>query len=699
MKIVLDVENTTTKLTDKYTDFSPYNPSNKLVSIGWATIGETISDISYLFLYHKELVVPNLPLIAAFKKALAEADTIIAHNAKYDCAWLAEAGFDISGKKIEDTMIREYVMARGRQDISFRLADTAKRYGCSEKGEIFEKYPDMQISEMPIIEVEEYGRGDIQADLEIYQAQRDRLAKPSLIGLTKTIDMMNEFCGVLCQIERNGVKIDERALLEVEKEFTAEVEQLKFDLNVLVKKYMGDTPVNLDSPQQLSEVIYSRHIKDGCEDEWLRVFNIGRDDRNKMLRRPRMNMRDFVDNVKRMTNQTLRTEVRKCLNCTGAGSIRKLRKDGSPFKNTNKCKSCLGAGVIYVELNEIGGLRMKPMNVAYTTISGFSTAQGFLEDLINQATESGKVDAVEFLQKLMRLSSISSHLSNFVGGIKSFKQSDNILHPNFNQCITSTGRLSSTKPNLQNQPREGTFPIRKVFISRFENGVITEVDFSQLEFRGAVHLARCEKGKKDILDGVDIHAQTASIITAAGQPIGRQDAKSRTFKPLYGGTSGTEAERKYYAAFLKEIYTGIYAWHKELQETVISTLTLTIPTGRQFLFPDVERAWHGGATRATQICNFPVQAFATADVVPVSIIRLYGEIEKRDLRSKIVLTVHDSVMVDTHPDEKEIVIELCKNLGKYAEDELKRRYDIDMFVPLTVECKQGHDAMNMKKAA
>jgi len=1163
-KIVIDCENTTTKLNEKYSDYSPYNSSNKLVSIGWCFIEDgIIKPIKYVFLHHTQLaekfkedyyITGTSILLELFKKELKEAEVVVAHNAKYDIQWLEECGFGLSHLKIEDTMIREYVMARGRGDISFRLADTCKRYGVAEKGELFEKYPDLQISEMPIAEVEEYGRADVQACAELYIAQEKRLAQDSYKPLHKTIEMSNEFCRVLADIERRGVKIDEIALRKVEKEFTEEADKLKYELTTIVKKVMGDTPVNLDSPQQLSEVIYSRRIKRGMEDTWVSTFNIGKDERNKNLKRPKMSFHEYAQKVKTMCHTVMKTEVQRCTECQGQGKYCRIKKDGTEFKKPFKCKVCNGVGGIYKDLNEIAGFKFRPENVHWTTVGGFSTSQTFLTDLLAQARERNDTEAHDFIEKLMRLSSVSSYLSNFVGGISVFKQADNILHANFNQCITATGRLSSTKPNLQNMPRESTFPIRRVFISRFEGGKIIDTDFCvspdtkiltaslvwkkakdivvgeeligfnefsrghrglylkpsmvekvkplikecvrictdkgavecskdhmwlarwrnkpakwvkseeltpehtisyytdtwegpkteddfwmsgfldgegwiyqtgggfgqnncgdnklcldraikickdrninlsfilnkkvmncrttgcqqgmalvgkfrpvrllaksrslwenkspfgkrstpakiksvinigrqvvraiqtstktfiaegmlshncQLEFRTAVHLAKDERGKKDILDGKDIHQQTCEIITNAGQSTTRQQAKrhcvpdftriftkegfkrhfevkigdlvlthniktgynewqplvaktfykredvyvlhnshtklystldhkwvgqkvietsskrhrtrelrtqffttndvnssyrllrsaptsgytentfwdyvkiiddtenyttlklvdelhkekainelvlqgcnirtykhrpniikllknsytncktlertpvgkmnvwcptvengtwvmqqgnyisitGNTFKPLYAGQSGTEAEKAYYKKFLSEIYTGIGAWHKSLEEEAIKYKMITLETGRQYLFPNAERAWHGGAIGKTQIVNFPVQGEATGDLVPIACIKLYSEMRKLNLKSRIVLLVHDSCVVDAHPDEIEVVIGLMKQLGKYAEQEAKLRYDIDMYVPLQVETKIGENAMELQKVA
>lgn len=705
-KIVLDVENSTTKLNEKYDDYTPYNPNNKLVSVGWMVMeDDKLGEINYVFLHHKDLPETeeqwsyDEDLCEKFKRDLKICSHIIAHNAKYDIQWLEEAGFDCSNKTIECTQIREYVMARGRGDISLRLADTCKRYKVAEKGELFEKYPDLTIDQMPIAEVEEYGRADIQADAELYLAQEERLSKDTYSGLRKTIDMTNDFCRVLIDMERAGVKIDDKALKEVETQFTAEAEQLKHDLNSLVRNYMGDTVVNLDSPQQLSEVIYSRRIKPGQEANWLQVFNIGKDERGKFLKRPKLSFPQFRSHIKNMCETVMKTEVNKCEACNNLGSFTKIKKDGTPWKKPTRCKVCNGTGYVYKEINEIAGFKMQPTGIMFTTVDGFTTSKTFIAELIDKAMEQNKHEAVEFLTKIMRLSALSSYLSTFVGGISAIKQSNDILHTSFNQCITATGRLSSTKPNLQNMPREATFPIRKIFVSRFSGGYIVDSDFSQLEFRAAVHMAKDDTGKKDILDGKDIHIQTRDIITANGQPLVRQDAKSRTFKPLYGGHTGTDAEKAYYKAFLKDIYTGIGAWHNLLEEEAIKYKMVTTETGRQYIFPDIERAWHGGCSKKTQVVNFPVQGFATADLAPIATIRLYREMKKLNLKSMIVLVIHDSVIIDVHPDELEIVIKLAKQLGKFAEEEMLSFYGIEMFVPITCETKFGKNAMQLQKAA
>ena len=103
--------------------------------------------------------------------------------------------------------------------------------------------------------------------------------------------------------------------------------------------------------------------------------------------------------------------------------------------------------------------------------------------------------AETFLSDLKRQSAVSSYLSSFVEGIENFTKDDGFLHVGLTQHVTSTGRFSGRNPNMQNMPRGGTFPVKKVFVSRFNKkefgmkGKILEADFAQLEFRVAALLS------------------------------------------------------------------------------------------------------------------------------------------------------------------------------------------------------------------
>lgn len=153
----------------------------------------------------------------------------------------------------------------------------------------------------------------------------------------------------------------------------------------------------------------------------------------------------------------------------------------------------------------------------------------------------------------------------------------------------------------------------------------------------------------------------------------------------------------YYRAFAEK-YCGVTDWHQTLLDTAVREKRIRIPSGREYAFPHCERKpW--GVSFATQIKNYGVQGFATADIVPCAFIAIWRELKARGLRSVLVNTVHDSIVVDVHPDEKEIVKDLLVQQMAGVVNELKRRYNYDMKMPLGVEIKAGPNWLDTKVVA
>jgi len=212
-----------------------------------------------------------------------------------------------------------------------------------------------------------------------------------------------------------------------------------------------------------------------------------------------------------------------------------------------------------------------------------------------------------------------------------------------------------------------------------------------LEFRTAVFLAQDKQGIKDIQNKVDIHQFTADTIGCS-----RQDAKSHTFKPLYGGVSGTDSERNYYKEFLNK-YKGIAKWHDQLQSDAINYKVISLPSGREYSFPYAKRMPWGASSNSTQIKNYPVQGFATADIVPLSCIAIDSLMVQNKVKSLIINTIHDSVLIDVHPDEGDLMIRLVKEGAREVIPMMKTYYEIDFNIPLDTEVKMGYNWLEMKE--
>ena len=290
---------------------------------------------------------------------------------------------------------------------------------------------------------------------------------------------------------------------------------------------------------------------------------------------------------------------------------------------------------------------------------------------------------------MIRFRQVSKYLSTFVEGIKTYVKQDDMLHPHFSQTNVVTGRLSCSEPNFQNIPRGDKLPIKRIIQSRFDNGKIIEMDFAQLEFRVAAFLSQDSQAISDILEGVDVHQNTANVIGCI-----RQDAKAHTFKPLYGGFSGTEEEKKYYSWFKKR-YKGITQWQDKTEDTAIATSFVTLPSGRQYYFEGIERGTWGGSNYYTQVRNYPVQGFATGEIVPAACIDIYNAV--KGMRSRLINTVHDSIIIDAHSSEVDHVITKLKKACDGITQSINKRYDIDFNIPLDYEIKKGHNWLDLKQ--
>jgi DNA polymerase-1 len=331
----------------------------------------------------------------------------------------------------------------------------------------------------------------------------------------------------------------------------------------------------------------------------------------------------------------------------------------------------------------------------WISYNGFATGKDKLDALIATANNHNMESAKDFLEDVKRLSAISSYLSSFVDGISTHTKQDGLLHVTLTQHITNTGRFSGRNPNMQNMPRGGTFPIKRVFVSRFPEGSIIEADFAQLEFRVAAFLSQDKVAIEEINTGFDVHAYTAKVISDAGQPTGRQDAKAHTFAPLFGATGygRSKAEAAYYTHFTEK-YKGIAEWHKKLGDEAIRFNKITNVSGRQYAFPEVTRRPNGTPSHFTMIKNYPVQGFATGDVVPV----VLNEMDARlnSFQSCIVNSVHDSMVIDVHPNEKDQVLQIITDINECLDSLIEQAYNVKMNVPLLLEAKIGPNWLDTK---
>lgn len=257
----------------------------------------------------------------------------------------------------------------------------------------------------------------------------------------------------------------------------------------------------------------------------------------------------------------------------------------------------------------------------------------------------------------------------------------------FNQTVAATHRLSSSgQPMYMGQfekEKRAQFQnlanrFKNLFKAKREGWHFCEWDGSGLEFRFAGLLSGDPAICADINDpSFDPHRKSAAIINNIDeddvQKEQRRKAKAHTFKPLFGGVSGTAGERRYYKAFNKR-YAGLAKAQESWAYQVVGTKHFRTPWGLTFRFPYARMEKDGYINVKTNVYNYPIQAGSTAEIIPLAVVVFYHLVRAAGLEDKIIMvnTVHDSVLCEVHPDAldqyKELAVEAWHYVYWYFEE-------------------------------
>lgn len=247
--------------------------------------------------------------------------------------------------------------------------------------------------------------------------------------------------------------------------------------------------------------------------------------------------------------------------------------------------------------------------------------------------------------------------------------------------IKFEGKKKTMSVQMQNIPRE----FKRLFWSGDDDWVVAEFDSAQLEFRVGIDMSDDPVGTEEIVTGVDIHSFTASELTRHGQPTDRQGAKEFTFKPMYGGGTGTPAVQAY-CEYFKNKYAGMSGMQREWQLKCVDKKEFRTPYGMIFYFPDTKMNRNGYITNTTSISNYPIQGFATGEIIPIALVYFWHR--SRNLPVRIFSTIHDSIATKIKKGHEEEVTEVAKQaLTLDVYDYLARVYDYEFKIPLGLGSK------------
>ena len=316
--------------------------------------------------------------------------------------------------------------------------------------------------------------------------------------------------------------------------------------------------------------------------------------------------------------------------------------------------------------------------------NGYSTAADVLEKLR---------DKHPIIENILEYRLLTKLYSTYIEGLINYIYEDNKIHTIYTQTLTRTGRLSSIEPNLQNIPIRNEYGrlIRKAFIPS-KDSILVSADYSQIELRIFSCMAGIESLKDAFKNDIDVHTKTASDIFKV--PIEavtkdmRRMAKAVNFGIIYGisgfGLSeNLNIDTKEATRFINEYYEtypGIKAYKEEcIKKAHIDGYVKTL-FNRIRTIPELENKNYmirSGAERMA--LNTPIQGTA-ADIIKIAMVRLFDEFNKHNLKSKILVQVHDELVVDCKKDEFEIVKKLMKEVMENV---------IELEVPLLVDIEYG----------
>lgn len=311
------------------------------------------------------------------------------------------------------------------------------------------------------------------------------------------------------------------------------------------------------------------------------------------------------------------------------------------------------------------------------------------------------VDLHEIVPYIIRYRKINKLITTYLDGMLNYVDTDGKIHTTFMQRTTSTGRLSSREPNLQNLPirdDEGK-SLRKMFSSSFEGGTLISADYNQIELRLMANFSEDENMIADYVSGKDIHTATASKIfgVALNEVTSnmRRVAKSVNFGIIYGisafGLSqNINSSVKEAADFIKkymEIYPKVKTYGEECIKEASKTGYAKTIMGRIRHLPDIHAANQNVRSAAERMAkNMPLQGSAS-DIIKVAMVNVNKQMKAANLKSKLVLQIHDELIVDCYPGESEKV-------RKILHTEMENV--VHLPVPLLVEISEGKTLFDAK---
>lgn len=339
---------------------------------------------------------------------------------------------------------------------------------------------------------------------------------------------------------------------------------------------------------------------------------------------------------------------------------------------------------------QLGAILFEKLNLPAVkkTKTGYSTDVEVLEELYHKH---------EIIPCIIEYRQLTKLYTTYAEGLeKVINPVTGKIHSSFNQTVTATGRISSTEPNLQNIPvrHEMGREIRKAFIPSSENAVFVDADYSQIELRVLAHITGDEALINAFRNGEDIHTSTASLVFEVDSehvtPELRRRAKAVNFGIVYGISDyGLARDLGITRKEAKRYIDGYFEKYPKVKEYVDEIVRIGQEQGyvetlfhrRRYLPELASKNFHQRSFGKRVAMNTPIQGTA-ADIIKIAMVKVYRALKESGLKSRLILQVHDELVVETFMDELETVKQLVRKSMEEA---------AELSVPLIVNVSTGRN--------
>lgn len=592
---------------------------------------------------------------------------ICTHNGKFDFGWLQRHGKLIpSTLEVWDTQIADYILSAQMNKFS-TLDECAKRYLGQDAGKINEVSAMFKagigadgVDKDLLIE---YWKNDIDLTIKVARKQIELANKYGLLPLC--VSMMRAMV-TAARIEGSGIRYDVEAakkLLEDKRKRLVALNQIVHDSLLSYRGEFG-TAGHKSIPQ---------------------------------------------------------------FDCNAAGNMRALFFGGTYKWQTREVVGKLkttGEDKIGIVKHEVA-IRPMGWSFAKTTPGGKPQLDDeFLANVVNPTNRCGS-DFVEAAKALLEYRGerklCDTYLASLIERCEAY--GSEVIHPTYNMCLTQTGRLSSSDPNMQNIPSGDTTEIKSLFKPLKDGDFFCEFDFKTLEIIGLAFRSGDEQLAYDVSHGVDIHRETGKLVFGDGMSDGqRRTTKTVVFGLVYGGKAGTlaaqagiskELAQKCIDAFYSR-YPKVKEYHKNYYKEVNEKgksryipragekpdeyKIMKADTGRMLAYKVYESTYKRGEFKVspTETANYPIQSLATGDIVPTMMWVLDRALEEKyGDKVRIVNQVHDSLLLNVDKDFTGDlaygVVEYAKSILERAPEVISAVFGINFNLPLKVDAKWGWD--------